>query len=357
MALDKIIRNTHDVIQIFAASVTNSIQSIHENNNEWDIFNFKDALSYQLEKFENQYEQISTSYLQEQYYTKHFNLSYGNEIIFEDGISSMFYMPVKETLIALSKLPNFQNMLINIKNDFKNRAQPPNHISTTPFLLKSFRNGKTCEQHSVFSSELSLPLVLYFDDLEICNPLGSKSSIHKLSMFYFTLTDLPDYAKSKLGSIFLLGIAKSAHVKKIGLDTVLLPFYKEMRELSKDGINFMLNGESINFKVDLALFSGDTLAANQFSGFKEGVGFAYRKCRNCMATFETMNKKFLESNFGLRNKSTHLKFFEGKHNTVLSGVNRLSAIFNMDHFDAFACIPFDPMHILLEGCIPYSRTH
>lgn len=32
------------------------------------------------------------------------------------------------------------------------------------------------------------------------------------------------------------------------------------------------------------MFLGDTLASHAVGGFKVGVGFALRKCRNCMAT-------------------------------------------------------------------------
>jgi len=35
----------------------------------------------------------------------------------------------------------------------------------------------------------------------------------------------------------------------------------------------------------------DTLAAHQLGGFKVGVGFALRKCRHCMATFDDMQSK------------------------------------------------------------------
>lgn len=138
------------------------------------------------------------------------------------------------------------------------------------------------------------------------------------------------------------------------MDCILQSFYKELEVLSKEGIDFNIHGEIVNFKLSLALIAADTLAANQISGFKEGIGFSYRKCRNCMAIFDSMNEDFMEENFTLRNKDSHLDFFKTKNNTVLSGVNRLSALFSLDNFDVFNCIPYDPMHILLEGCIPYT---
>jgi len=36
---------------------------------------------------------------------------------------------------------------------------------------------------------------------------------------------------------------------------------------------------------------GDVPASNNIGGFKEGVGFALRKCRRCMATGEDMQDK------------------------------------------------------------------
>ena len=39
------------------------------------------------------------------------------------------------------------------------------------------------------------------------------------------------------------------------------------------------------------LMLADTLAAHQLGGFKVGVGFALRKCRSCMATWEDMQTK------------------------------------------------------------------
>lgn len=38
---------------------------------------------------------------------------------------------------------------------------------------------------------------------------------------------------------------------------------------------------------------GDTPASNFIGGFKEGVGFALRKCRMCMVTIEDMRVKVL----------------------------------------------------------------
>ncbi len=63
--------------------------------------------------------------------------------------------------------------------------------------LEDFRDGTIFKTSELFSKELSIPLVLYNDDCEMVNPLGSKTSVHKLGFVYFTLKCLrPEYLSS-----------------------------------------------------------------------------------------------------------------------------------------------------------------
>ena len=41
----------------------------------------------------------------------------------------------------------------------------------------------------------------------------------------------------------------------------------------------------------LIAFIGDTPASNKVGGFKESVSLAYRKCRQCLATFDMIQEK------------------------------------------------------------------
>ena len=48
--------------------------------------------------------------------------------------------------------------------------------------LKDYRDGCSFQNHPLFSVQQSaLQIFLYYDDLEVCNPLGSKAKVHKLS--------------------------------------------------------------------------------------------------------------------------------------------------------------------------------
>ncbi len=48
-------------------------------------------------------------------------------------------------------------------------------------ILGDFCDEVEFQTHPLFAVEVtSLQLMIYFDELELCNPLGSKSKIHKV---------------------------------------------------------------------------------------------------------------------------------------------------------------------------------
>lgn len=52
-----------------------------------------------------------------------------------------------------------------------------------------------------------------------------------------------------------------------------------------------VDGRVRHIRGTVLVVLADTLAAHQIGGFKVGVGFALRKCRQCMATFNDMQTK------------------------------------------------------------------
>lgn len=60
----------------------------------------------------------------------------------------------------------------------------------------------------------AIQVILNTDDVEIVNPLGSHIKKHKLTMFYFTIANIPPQYRSKLHIIQLLAIAKKNVWKK-----------------------------------------------------------------------------------------------------------------------------------------------
>ncbi|KYN14640.1 hypothetical protein ALC57_13147 [Trachymyrmex cornetzi] len=63
-------------------------------------------------------------------------------------------------------------------------------------LLTSFLDGQHATIHPFHKHALRIQL--FYDELEIVNPLGSKTGIHKLGTFYYTIQNLPPHINSEL---------------------------------------------------------------------------------------------------------------------------------------------------------------
>lgn len=51
--------------------------------------------------------------------------------------------------------------------------------------LGDYCDGEQFRSHPIFSADPhALQIILYYDDLEVCNPIGSYSKVHKLGMLY-----------------------------------------------------------------------------------------------------------------------------------------------------------------------------
>ena len=59
----------------------------------------------------------------------------------------------------------------------------------------------------------------------------------------------------------------------------------------KDGITVVCDGCIHKFHGTVMVVLADTVAAHQLGGFKVGVGFSLRVCRDCMATKDMIQDK------------------------------------------------------------------
>ena len=51
-------------------------------------------------------------------------------------------------------------------------------------LMSDFCDGELYRKHSLFSVDRqALQVLLYNDDIEICNPLGSRAKVHKMCKY------------------------------------------------------------------------------------------------------------------------------------------------------------------------------
>ena len=216
-------------------------------------------------------------------------------------------VPFLQSLTSLVQMPEVCQYIKNSK---------PSH---TEYMFE-ICDGDSVKCDPLFSrNPKALQIILTNDDIEMVNPIGSHTKKHKLSMFYYTLANIPPESRSRLQAIQFLGVAKSKDLRKRGPGVFLHDFIKHIKELSSGGIEIALNGVKVTLEGKLVLVPCDTLAGQCLGGFKEGVSFALRCCRSCETTKPDMRLNFREQDFTLRDEKQHREMCD-----MLTGLSKAS---------------------------------
>lgn len=139
---------------------------------------------------------------------------------------------------------------------------------------------------------VTLQLIFYYVNSNLDNPLANK--IHKLRFFYYQLTNINAKYRSKLKYMHLLAICNTSLLKNHGINAILTSTVDHLRILG-NGYPFQVFGGVMHNRGDLWAMLADTPTSQLSGGSKESVwGWgAFRKCRFCMATFESMQECFI----------------------------------------------------------------
>lgn len=224
---------------------------------------------------------------------------------------------------------------------------------STDGVMRSYLDGRRAKSHSLVCRYPNIiRLQLYWDDVEVANPLGSKTSIHKLAAFYYQIQNLPHVESAQLSSILLLMLAHSEDLKiPNAFDKVLAPFLHELRKLeSNRGVTITVNNQPYVLRATLVVLVADTLAAHDILGYL-GPG-ARHFCRKCMLSRQV----FHQDCNAMGTRRTKAMFEDHARqvcgNPALSteyGIQRGCPLHIAKDFSACQDAVFDIFHDLLEG--------
>lgn len=255
------------------------------------------------------------------------------------------YIPIIDTLETIIKNKNLRDVIENeVEND-------------NPHLYESFRDSTSFKNSPFFQAyPNAIRINFYYDDIELCNPIGSRSTFHKLGMFYFTIQNFPLQMNSSLNNIYTVAICYKSDIKKYGFAAILRPLVEDLKKLESDeGITVYID-ESVTYTVRAALvsFTGDTLAAHEILGH-QGPSCKYF-CRICYISRLQLHIDEPGIEYEFRNKIAHeeqvKKVLEDPRKSKLFGVNADTELNKLENFNSTENTIFDPMHDLLEGIIP-----
>ncbi|GFU42108.1 uncharacterized protein NPIL_351851 [Nephila pilipes] len=106
------------------------------------------------------------------------------------------YISITKTMQHIISLDGFINLFQTYKCDKNTRDS----------ALCNIQDGFYYYSNPTFTAIDTITIELYIDDVEVVNPLGPHTGIHKLGFVYFTIKDIPVSLQSNLGSIFLVNV-------------------------------------------------------------------------------------------------------------------------------------------------------
>lgn len=294
---------------------------------------------------------LSSAWRQKAYYKRHFNVVEPVEYILDQTHSKSFqYISILKSLQQILDCQAILDQAVNL-NAVDQQSQRQH-------IYKSFFDGTLFKQNELLSKQESISLILYIDEFEICNPLGTSKKKHKICGLYWTLGNLPPGCNSALSSIYLAALIKGNDVKTYGYEKVLQPLINDLVVLEQNGIFVTKLGKTVKGTVQCVV--ADNLGAHSIAGFVENFSGSY-VCRFCTAERREFQTKEVRSGvFTLRTKdihADHLRIIEENELPNYYGVKSKCILSkHLEYFDTTTGFPPDIVHDLFEGIVPFELS-
>lgn len=282
-------------------------------------------------------------------------INLGNRIDIMFNRSTLAYEP-KVVQESIQYVPIISVLRLVLSNEDVKEAIL-NEPSSNDGFSRSFVDGNQFKNNPFLQAHpRAIRLQIYYDDIEITNPIGTKTGSHKIGAFYFTIQNLSYRRLSSLSNVHMFLLCHTADVSKYGFHRILNKFMEDIGRLeSEAGINIQLiNGQDFLLRGTLNTLCADGLAAHQLL---ELLSPACRHfCRLCMIKREDLHNY---QGHVVHQKRTRELFDEQvalvaenpamSLHTGLSREGRHSALHAANYFHASQNMVFDLMHDFLEG--------
>ncbi|KAL4711733.1 hypothetical protein ACJJTC_003500 [Scirpophaga incertulas] len=194
------------------------------------------------------------------------------------------------------------------------------------------------------------PIVLFFDDLETGNPLGSHAGCNKIGAVYVSIASIPPEYSSRLENIFLAMLFHSADRNIFGNKALFNSLIKQLKYLNKHGIDININEATIKVKFSLAVIAGDNLGLHSILGFSESFS-ALSYCRFCHSTKDQCRTQMTCDD------NTKRTVDQYKDDVIQKKGIRENCIWNeINDFHVYNNVYCDVMHDLCEGVHRYGMA-
>lgn len=228
-------------------------------------------------------------------------------------------------------------------------------------VYSDFASGSNFRSNELFSAYPdSLQIVLGTDDFDVCNGLGSKSSMHKLCPVYMSIKNIPHQFTSRLNSISLVSLCYSDD-----LNTKYTDFNDIWRLIVKD-ISNLEDGIDIGGKIirgTVTYVASDNLGIHTAYGLVKNFSTTEYCCRFCTCTRSELQTLCVEDPSKLRTIEHYNKQIEKINDATkvdfkeTFGIARFCVLNDLKYFHMISSMVPDIMHDILEGTAPFVLKH
>ncbi|KAL4718620.1 hypothetical protein ACJJTC_004456 [Scirpophaga incertulas] len=251
---------------------------------------------------------------------------------------------IKHFTRVYSEILNYQQQLLDECFENENQNAIIRNI-VQGSLWKEIMSAKHVDDRAIF-----IPLILYFDDFESGNPLGSHAGQYKLGAVYVSIATIPPDKSSRLENIFLTQLFYTNDRSYFGNDIVFHNIIQELKFLELDGITINVSENTVKIKFVLMAISGDNLGLHAILGFFESFS-ATNFCRFCFSN-KINSQTQIEEIDNLRDPSN---YEDDVINKV--GIKATCTWNDLPHFHVYKNLSCDVMHDLTEGVHRYDMAH
>lgn len=194
---------------------------------------------------------------------------------------------------------------------------------------------------------IPLPFIVYYDDIETGNAMGSHGDINELGAVYGKISTIPPNYSLKLQNILLSGLFATKVRKKHGNDVIFPKLKNNLIELEENGVQIIIDNKKIKIYFITSLFVGNNLALNSVLGFSKSFSSSLY-CRICYISNWDAKKPTSENSSLLRTipkYETDLK----KNDPTKTGIKKNCLFNSLKNFHVIQNQCADIMHDLYEG--------
>lgn len=267
----------------------------------------------------------------------------GNDMLIVPDLLYGIDIPLRKSLKCFLEIPKLFDKILEYVKSLGDETYLITNIMQADLWVKNYAEKAM--------DEIILPLYIFYDDLEVGNPLGNHAGTNKFGILYASVACLPLKIASKLNSIIFSTIIYSEDKKNSDSRRVFQRLIHEINFLQIESIKINVSGIVRKVKFQLILILGDNLGLNSIFGYTESFN-ANMWCRICRVTSTKSQALTVEDENELRNIENYNEDIK-KANMSETGIKEPCVFNEVNNFHITKNLSIDLMHDLLEGVCVY----